>query len=737
MVVDLLDALNPQQRQAVEAIAGPVLVLAGPGSGKTRVLTYRVAYLVRVCGVKPYHIMTVTFTNKAAREMRGRLGLLLGEELRHLTIGTFHATCARILRQEIERLGYASRAFVIFDEGDQLSLIRQALKDLDIDDERYPPRAMQSAISTCKSELITPESYRPATYWEEVLGRVYARYQELLAANNALDFDDLLMLTTRVLQNFPDVLKKYQRRYLYILVDEFQDTNMVQYELLKLLAGEQRNLFCVGDEDQSIYGWRGADYRNVLRFQEDYPDARLILLERNYRSTQTILEAAKGVIARNSRRRHKELFTERGQGPAITVFEAYNEQDEAQYVVDEIAGLVAQGKARPGDCAVMYRTNAQSRALEDAFVARHMPYRLVGATRFYERREVKDVLAYLRLIHNPHDAVSLARVVNVPPRGIGVKTVATLERWAGEMGISIYKALLALRETTGDSPSPPAPLPPRERGVFDARARRALVSFLTLLDELIALRDQLPLTELLDLTLVRSGYRDYIRDGTPEGEERWDNIQELRSVAQEYAGLTGGEALATFLEEVALVSDVDTFDESVDAPALLTLHMAKGLEFPVVFIVGLEEGVFPHSRSMDDPDQLAEERRLCYVGITRAKERLYLVRAYRRTLYGISQIGVPSRFLSDIPPKLLISTQEGLPQFRSAAEREVTWAPMSTPARPLAPQFRAGDQVRHPRFGEGIVLETKLTGDDEEVTVAFASQGIKRLLVSFAKLEKV
>jgi DNA helicase-2/ATP-dependent DNA helicase PcrA len=728
--VDFLEELNPQQREAVEMIEGPVLVLAGPGSGKTRVLTHRVAHLVRACAVEPYRIMAVTFTNKAAREMRSRLDSLLGERLRHLTIGTFHAICAQILRREIERTGHADRNFVIFDAGDQLSLIRQTLKDLDLDDKRYPPQAMQSGISACKNELLDAEHYRPATYWEEVLSRIYLRYQELLKASNALDFDDLLMRTVQLFRDFPGVLDNYRRRYLHLLVDEFQDTNMAQYELLKLLSSFHRNLFCVGDEDQSIYGWRGADYRNVMRFQEDYPDARVILLEQNYRSTQTILEAAKEVISRNVRRKHKELFTSRGQGVAITAFEAYSEQEEAQFVLDEILRLDARREARRGDCAVMYRTNAQSRILEDAFVASNLPYRLVGATRFYERREIKDVIAYLRLVHNPTDNVSLMRIINVPPRAIGAKTLSDLGDWAAELGVSAYEALQILREA-GEGKGEVSP-------PFGTRASKSLTAFIAMLDEFIAARDKLSLTELLDLLVVRSGYREHVRDGTEEGEDRWANIQELRSVAQDAqrGDLAGGEALTSFLEEVALVSDVDNLDETGDAPTLLTLHTAKGLEFPVVFIVGLEEGVFPHIRSMDDPERLEEERRLCYVGITRAKERLYLLHAFRRTLYGVSQAGMPSRFLKDIPPKLLKGAGK---EKRSAARRETSWTPVATAPPPsITPRLHAGDRVLHPKFGAGIVVEARPTADsDEEVTVAFDSAGIKRLLVSFARLEKL
>jgi len=730
--MDILKDLNPAQREAVQAIEGPVLVLAGPGSGKTRVLTHRVAYLVRGCGVDPYNVMAVTFTNKAAQEMMGRLHHLLGQRLRRLTIGTFHAICSRILRGEAKHLDVSSD-FAIYDQSDQLGLVRQALQDLNLDEKMYRPQAILATISKAKNELIGSESFEPQTYWQEVAGRVYTRYQELLLANNAQDFDDLLMNAVHLFTRHPDVLAKYQRRYLHILVDEFQDTNTAQYVLVKRLAGENSNLFAVGDEDQSIYAFRGADFRNVHRFRNDYPDARLVLLEQSYRSTQTILDVAKAVISCNIHRTPKDLRTEKGQGLPIVAHEAYNEQEEAQYVVDEIAHLVAEGTCGPGDCAIMYRTNAQSRVLEDAFVRAGLPYKLVGATRFYARREIKDVLAYLRLVHNPHDSVSLARIINVPPRGIGPKTRSALERWADDLKVPIYTALQMLREEIEGS-----------RGGEEATAClpsyacNVLADFAELLGELIAVREKLSVLELLDLILDKSGYSAYIRDGTEEGEDRWNNILELRTVAREYLDLPPEAALTTFLEEVALVSDVDNFDEAVNAPTLLTLHMAKGLEFPVVFIVGLEEGLFPHSRSFNDPEAMEEERRLCYVGITRAKERLYLVHTFRRTMYGEGQVSVPSRFIADVPDHLIAGREEAQAALGEEERRyrwQVQWPVTSGPA--VTVQFETGDRVRHRLFGEGIVIESKVTGADEEVTVAFEGEGIKRLLASFAKLEKL
>jgi DNA helicase-2/ATP-dependent DNA helicase PcrA len=724
--VDILDGLNPAQREAVEAIEGPVLVLAGPGSGKTRVLTHRVAYLVRECGVPPYNIMAVTFTNKAAGEMRTRLADLIGTRLQKLTIGTFHAICARILRREAEAFDLR-RDFVIYDSSDQLSLVRQALKDLNLDDKTYRPQAVHGAISRAKNELIAPQDFRPQTYWQEIAGRVYGRYQELLAVNNALDFDDLLMGTVYLFRKHPDVLDKYQRRYVHILVDEWQDTNTAQYELVRLLGGKRRNVFVVGDEDQSIYGWRGADFRNVMRFRQDFPEVRTILLEQNYRSTQTILDVANSVIAPNVHRTPKRLHTSKGTGLPIVVHEAYNEVEEAQYVVETIGHLVAQGEARFGNCAVMYRTNAQSRALEDAFVWAGMPYKLVGATRFYARAEIKDVLAYLRVIHNPADNMSLARILNVPRRGIGGRTRAALESLAAQTGASLYGALQVLQEDTEN-----------QGEGLTARVRKPLVQFAELLDGLIAMRDKVSVPELLDRLLEATGYESYLRDGTDEGEDRWSNVMELFTVAREYAALAPEEALTTFLEEVSLVSDVDNLDENADAPTLLTLHSAKGLEFPVVFIVGLEEGLLPHSRSFEDVEQMEEERRLCYVGITRAKERVYLVHAFRRTLYGFSDVSLPSRFLEDVPDRLVagrMAKKTSAKQRKRHFQRQTEWA--SPTASRIVAQFRSGERVRHSAFGEGIVIESRLRDNDEEVTVAFEGNGVKRLLVSFAKLEKL
>lgn len=713
---NLLDGLNPAQRKAVEAKDGPTLVIAGPGSGKTRVLTSRVAWLLAARNVPPYRIMAVTFTNKAAREMRERLNRMAGlTAAGDVAMGTFHSICARLLRRDAPLIG-VDHNFAIFDADDQINVVKAVLAELNIDDKKYKPAAIHSVISHAKNELIRPEQFRSKTYFEEVAGRVYARYNQMLRANNALDFDDLLMETVRLLQENPAVRERLQERYLHVLVDEFQDTNIAQYVLVTLIAGKHRNLFCVGDPDQSIYAWRGADYRNVMRLQDDFADLNVIALDQNYRSTQTILDAAMSVIRRNPNRRHIKLFTERGQGPKIVVRELYTEDEEAQYVVDTIRELVDQGAAQPGEIAVMYRTNAQSRAVEDAFVRAGMAYRLVGATRFYARKEIKDALAYLRIVNNPADSVSLRRVINVPPRGIGDKTFAQIEEAARAGGTSIYDALT--------------------RGPHSGRSARALSDFAALWQKWIALRDELSVGQLFDRIINTSGYRDYVKDGTEEGEDRWANVMELRNVAIS----AGDMPLGDFLNEVALVSETDNYDESASAPTLLTLHAAKGLEFRVVFIVGLEDGVLPHSRSLDNPEQMAEERRLMYVGVTRAKDRLYLLRAFRRSSWGMSDVSAPSRFLNDLPDELLdLKRPRKGASGRSGAQP--TWeswdAPPPAARKAMPTAFAPGQRVYHQKFGEGIVLRSVRQRDDEEVEVFFDKAGKKRLSATLSGLKRI
>ena len=721
-IMDFLDKLNPQQRQAVTAGAGPILVLAGPGSGKTRVLTQRVAYLIANAGVRPYQMLAVTFTNKAAREMEKRVRDMLGELASDgLWLGTFHSICARLLRRESEHLPFDA-SFVIYDDDDQQRVVKGAIRDLNLDEKTYRPLPVHAAISRAKNELIFPEEYPVQTYRDEVVKRVYKRYQELLKQNNAVDFDDLLLWTAHLLSEFPPVREKYARRFRHVLVDEFQDTNFAQYILLKHLASAHGNIFCVGDPDQSIYRWRGADYRNVQRFEQDFPEAQVILLEQNYRSKQTILNAAMAVIDRNPHRRRKNLFSERGAGDKVTYYEALDDYSEAAFVVDTITNLVAGRKVEPGDCAVMYRTNAQSRLLEEAFLQARLPYRLVGAQRFYGRREVKDIIAYLRLVHNPADEISLDRVINLPPRGIGEKTILALQTAAGGVGTSPSAVLMDLAH--GDA----SPF----WSQFSGRAALPLADFGALLSNWRAEAPRLTVSELFDRIAKDINYKEYIDDGTEEGAERWENVEELRRLTTEYEDRT----LTDFLETVALISDQDTLSEGKNAPTLLTLHAAKGLEFGAVFIIGLDDGILPHSRSFDDPEAMEEERRLFYVGITRTEDRLYLLRALRRGGRGFSEETLPSRYLDDIPPELLAGRSRSGDSLRTTRRASAPAWLTSEPVSGSAPEakFQAGMRVNHPTWGEGMVLNSRLQDNDETVDVVFESVGIKRLAASLANL---
>ena len=752
MTTDILEGLNPKQREAVETVEGPMLIVAGPGSGKTRVITQRVAYLVRVCGVTPHRIAAVTFTNKAAREMRQRLSPLLGPGIRDLTVATFHAFCAMVLRRDGAAIKL-DHNFVIYDDSDQLELIRRSMKEMEVDPKRFSPRAVQSAISGAKSQLLGVEGFalRKESYFDEIVSRVYQRYEDLMAKSAAVDFDDLLLKTHTLFQGVPEVAGKYQGRYIHFMIDEFQDTNIAQYAIARQLSEKHRNLCVVGDPDQSIYSWRNADIRNILSFQDDYPEAKVIALEESYRSTQTILDAARELIAANTQRVEKELWTGNQSGVPIVVGEGYNEEEEAQIVVKEIGDLTRDEKYDLGDIAVMYRVNAQSRALEVACQRYGVPYQVIGGQKFYLRQEVKDLTAYLRLVANPTDDVSLTRVVNVPSRGIGRRTLDELTRTARDADLSMYSAIELLTHQRDPDKQTSKLLAPR--------AVRALTDFKNLIDGLAAESEALDLLELIDLTLERSGYKRYLQEGAERGEERWDNIQEFRVTARDYLHLGLRDALTAFLESVSLVSDVDSLEDKAEAITLITLHQAKGLEYPVVFIVGMEEGILPHSRSMDDASELEEERRLCYVGITRAKERLYLLRAFRRGFRGGSEPGVPSRFLADIPAKLILGRREGVTMGRSAmgatsASRDEANgirrrrkseiggphkhdATVEASGPPVA-AVATGDKVRHATFGYGIVMSCVPSGNDFEVTVAFKDgSGVKRLLLGFAPLEKL
>lgn len=762
MIAPLLRNLNPAQQRAIQAPAGPVLVLAGPGSGKTRVLTYRVAYLIEEGSIDPLSILAVTFTNKAAREMKERLADLVGPSVAaELTVGTFHSLCARFLRRDIAHLG-RERDFAIYDTDDQERLMKQVLRARNLDEKKNPPRSILGRISSAKNELVSPEEFarllpHKHNYYEKIVSDCYYAYQEMLHKNNALDFDDLLMQTVRLFETHPDVLAWYHRRYTHLLVDEYQDTNHAQYMLVRQLAAKERNLFVVGDEDQSIYAWRGADIRNILQFESDYPEARVILLEQNYRSTRAILATAQALIEGSRRSRgstqrkhHKKLWTENDDGRQVSLIEGFDQNDEARCVAAEIAHLLATGARRPGDCAVMYRTNAQSRALEEAFITHGIAYQIVGGTRFYERKEVKDVLAYLRLALNPFDSVSMERVINVPPRRIGKKTVETLGQWAASMDMSPYRALQELAHEESATAAP-----------FNSGAHKALLGFLTTVEELIALRQQLDLPFFIEALLERLHFRDALISeyGGDEGEERWGNVQELRNVAGDYLHLPREAQLPTFLEEVALVSDLDTMDSRADSVTCTTLHQAKGLEFPVVFLLGLEEGILPHARTIaeQDREKIEEERRLLYVGITRAKEQLYLLYAFRRAMQGSYVTSTPSRFLGDIPPDLLArkksegrkpSAQTSMFSERSGYGQTSQQGRASRSARrqgsaaganasPGTLRFGPGQRVRHHNYGEGIVVSSKrVIGGDEEVVVNFGARGQKRMLASFARLER-
>ena len=730
---EVLEGLNPAQKEAVETVDGPLLIVAGPGSGKTRVITHRIAYLARVCQVSPYRIAAVTFTNKAAREMKDRLQRLVGTQSDSLTVGTFHAFCALLLRREGSYVGLPSN-YTIYDADDQLALIKQAMELAELDPKQNPPQAVRSVISRAKSVLRNSQglAQHSSNYFEENCARVYHHYEELLARNNAADFDDLLMRSVLLLQEQHDVRARYQDRYLYLMVDEFQDTNVAQYRLARLLAGERQNICVVGDPDQSIYSWRSADIRNILSFQQDYPGAATISLEQNYRSTGTILDTAKHLISANGMRLQKDLFTDNDPGEPVQLHEAYDEAEEAGFVIGEVARLVRENKMLPGDCAVMYRINAQSRALEEACLHQGMKYRLVGGVRFYHRREVKDLMSYLRLLHNPQDEVNLTRVINVPPKGIGAKTLQDLTQWAQGEDISLFTAMQRIAAARSAGEPCPVALP--------SRAVNSIASFVSVIDTLIDLAGKLKIVELIDRVVEDSGLRRHIQSSDDRAEERWENILELRETAQEFNAEEPPDGLSTLLERLSLVADVDNYEDSEDSMTLITLHQAKGLEFPVVFIVGLEEGLLPHSRSMESEEQLEEERRLCYVGITRAEQRLYLLRAFRRGFMGRGGPTLASRFLRDIPQHLLApgktsqTTARLQPRSPSRWEREEPQV-SQMPARPT---LQVGDMVRHTSFGEGVVMGCEPDAGDIQVTVQFRDGvGLKRLLLSFAPLEKI
>ncbi len=711
---ELLAGLNPAQRKAVVTTEGPVLVVAGAGSGKTRVLTHRVAHLIGGVRVRPNEILAITFTNKAAGEMRERLQRMLGPTSRALWILTFHAACGRMLRREAERLGYRS-SFSIYDQADQVRVVKHCLEELGKDPKRFTPRGIHAQISNAKNALVTPEQYlsRVGSFWDQTVAEVYDLYQRTLHRSNAVDFDDLLMLTVQVMERFPEAREKWQQAFRYVLVDEYQDTNHAQYRLLQLLAQKHGNVFAVGDPDQSVYGFRGADIRNILDFERDFPGAQVIALEQNYRSTNAILDAANAVIENNRDRKPKRLFSELGQGDPVEVLEVEDEHAEARFVAAEIARLVGADYSA-SEIGVFYRTNAQSRVLEDVLVRQQIPYQVIGGPRFYERAEIKDAVAYLTVLENPSDAVSLMRIVNRPRRGIGDTSLQRLVGHAGALGISLWEAMAD----------------PDAAGLASAGVK-AVRGFRTTMESLMSSAQELEIDELVEAVLERSGTIEaYEAERTIEARGRVENLQELVGVAREFRAEREEPTLSAFLQEVSLVSDQDALAGDGSFVTLMTIHNAKGLEFRGVFMIGMEDGIFPHARSIED-NEIEEERRLAYVGMTRAMERLVLTHASARSLYGRREYNLPSRFLDELPP--------GVERERL---RPTSWSGYASSPRQLppretrvGPELHTGDSVRHDSLGEGVVTRIEAGGI---ITVRFAGDGSeRRLMLEYAQLDKI
>lgn len=743
--MSIYDSLNGPQREAVYHTEGPLLILAGAGSGKTRVLTHRIAYLIEEKGINPWNILAITFTNKAAGEMRERVDQIVGFGAESIWVSTFHSTCVRILRRHIDRLGYDTN-FTIYDTDDQKTLMKDVCKRLQIDTKVYRERNLLAAISAAKNELITPEEYRlqaEGDFGRQKIASVYEEYEKQMRANNALDFDDLLLKAVQLFQTQPEVLDYYQERFRYIMIDEYQDTNTVQFQLVSLLAAKYRNLCVVGDDDQSIYKFRGANIRNILNFEQVFEDTRVIKLEQNYRSTSTILDAANAVIRNNRGRKEKTLWTDNGQGEKITFRQFDTAYDEAEYIVGDIKENIENGRCNYNDNAVLYRTNAQSRLLEEKLVAANIPYKIVGGINFYARREIKDLLAYLKTIDNARDDLAVRRIINVPKRGIGLTSVNRLQEYALARDISFYEALLG------------ADLIP---GIGRGLAR--LESFAALMEHFRTRADEISISQLLDEILETTGYIEELKtEGEIEAEARIENIDELKNkiAAYEEACQEQGErpTLSGFLEEVALVADVDSLDENSDYVVLMTLHSAKGLEFPQVYLAGMEDGLFPSYMTItaDDPEEIEEERRLCYVGITRAKEHLTLTCAKRRMVRGETQYNKMSRFLKEIPMELLATgikfekeeREEEKPKPWQQARQSFRSKPFTAPkpvqqfkvAGGKGPGYDVGDRVRHVKFGEGIVTSIVEGGRDYEVTVEFDTAGTKKMFAVFAKLQKI
>ena len=697
----MIEGLNDRQKEAVLYNDGPLLIIAGAGAGKTKTLTTKIAYLIEEGFAHPYNVLAITFTNKAAKEMKDRLYGLIGDLAKKVQVSTFHSFGLKLLRENYERLGY-DKNFVIMDSDDSLTVVKKIIKDLGYDPKIYNPRAIRNKISSCKNEMMTPQMYEryAISDYEKVMYKVYEKYEEKLKKNNSVDFDDLLLLPIKLFKENPDILKRYQDLYLYILIDEYQDTNEAQYILSKLISAKNRKITCVGDDSQSIYSFRGANYKNILNFEKDYKDAKTILLEENYRSTTTILDAANQVIKNNTQRKDKNLWTNRGQGEKIKYYRAYNERDEAQYVIRKIKEL-RNKDVEYKDIAVLYRTNAQSRVLEEEMLKENMPYRVIGSFYFYSRKEIKDLIAYLRLIHNSKDNVSLLRVINTPKRGIGLKTIENLTQKADLEGTSIYEAITSGKE----------------------------LQFKTIIEQLKAIQEELTLTELIDKVLDASGLRQELEsEKTLESEVRLENLEEFKSITKSFEEREGLVSLEDFLLEISLISDVEEYKDDPNRVSLMTVHSVKGLEFDHVFVVGMEEGIFPHMNSLMETSELEEERRLCYVAITRAKDDLHLVNARRRTLFGKEQINPVSRFIGEISKDLIeTNVKDELPQ----TEQKIDTSDMF---REEEVDYQVGDYVYHDTFGTGRVVEVTNT----LVSVAFKHpHGIKKLLKNHKKLSKV
>ncbi|NEY73181.1 DNA helicase PcrA [Bacillus mesophilus] len=730
----LLAGLNPAQQEAVKQTDGPLLIMAGAGSGKTRVLTHRIAYLMAEKEIAPWNILAITFTNKAAREMKDRVAKIVGGAADNIWISTFHSMCVRILRRDIDRLGI-SRNFTILDTTDQLSVIKNVLKDQNVDPKKFEPRSMLGSISGAKNELVTPEEYSKSAAgpYESVVAKVYEEYQKRLRKNSALDFDDLIMTTIQLFLRVPEVLEYYQRKFQYIHVDEYQDTNRAQYMLVKQMASRFQNLCVVGDSDQSIYRWRGADISNILSFEKDYPRAKVVFLEQNYRSSKHILQAANQVIENNKNRKPKKLWTENPEGNKIVYYRGSTEQDECYYVAGMIKQLLGNGQKKSSDFAILYRTNAQSRVMEEVLLKSNISYSIVGGTKFYDRKEIKDILAYLRLISNPDDDISLARIINVPKRGIGATTLDKIANYAALHETSIFEALQMV-ELIG----------------LSGKATNALIEFRDQLRNWVQMQEFLSVTELVEEVLDKTGYRDMLKnEKTIEAQSRLENIDEFLSVTKNFEEKNEDKSLIAFLTDLALVADIDTLDDEEQKEqgtvVLMTLHAAKGLEFPVVFLMGMEEGVFPHSRSLFEEEEMEEERRLAYVGITRAEESLFITNAEMRTLFGRTAMNPVSRFIAEIPDDILEKAneeKEKLSPFSSSSFKTERRAPVMRPVASTTGGesigWQVGDKAQHKKWGTGTVVSVKGEGESKELDIAFPSPtGIKRLLAKFAPIEKV